>query len=101
MIDSRIGNKFFKAGPPFGGLCFPKDVRAFKNLCKKSNVNSSLINSVEKINLDKEDFLVKNINLIIKKYKLNRIGIIGYTFKEDTKVAEESQYEKIMKKIKN
>lgn len=98
--DSRIGNKFFKAGPPFGGLCFPKDVRAFKNLCKKSNVNSSLINSVEKINLDKEDFLVKNINLIIKKYKLNRIGIIGYTFKEDTKVAEESQYEKIMKKIK-
>ena len=98
-LDSRIGNKFFKSGPPFGGLCFPKDVRAFKNLCKKSKVNHSLISSVEKINYNKMSFLIKNINLIIKKHKISKIGIIGYTFKEDTKVTEESQYEKIMKKL--
>ena len=98
--DSRIGNKFFKAGPPFGGLCFPKDVRAFKNLCKKSKVNHSLINSVEKINENKRDFIIKNINLIIKKNKLQNIGIIGFTFKEDTKVTDESQYEKILNNLK-
>ena len=34
--DTRIGNKFFKSGPPFGGLCFPKDVRNIQNLCNQS-----------------------------------------------------------------
>lgn len=98
--DSRIGNKFFKAGPPFGGLCFPKDVRAFKNLCQKSKVNYSLIDSVEQINENKRKFIIENINLIIKKYKLKKIGIIGFTFKEDTKVTDESEYEKILNKLK-
>lgn len=98
--DSRIGNKFFKAGPPFGGLCFPKDVRAFKNLCQKSNVNYSLMNSVEQINESKKKFIIKKINLIIRKNKLKSIGVIGFTFKEDTKVTDESQYEKIMNKLK-
>ena len=98
--DSRIGNKFFKAGPPFGGLCFPKDVRAFKNLCQKSNVNYTLMNSVEQINESKKKFIINKINLIIRKNKLKSIGVIGFTFKEDTKVTDESQYEKIMNKLK-
>jgi UDPglucose 6-dehydrogenase len=98
--DSRIGNKFFKAGPPFGGLCFPKDVRAFKNLCQKSNVNYSLMNSVEQINESKKKFIIKKINLIIRKNKLKSIGVIGFTFKEDTKVTDESQYEKIINNLK-
>ena len=99
-LDSRIGNKFFKSGPPFGGLCFPKDVRAFKKLCQKSNVNFSLMESVEQINNDKKKLLIKNINFILKKHKINNVGIIGYTFKENTKVADESQYEKIINKLK-
>ena len=98
--DSRIGNKFFKAGPPFGGLCFPKDVKAFKKLCQKSNVNIGLINAVQKINNDKETFIIKRINKIIRDNKLNRIGVIGFTFKENTKVSEGSQYEKILNGIK-
>jgi len=28
-MDPRIGNKFFSAGPPFGGTCFPRDTYAF------------------------------------------------------------------------
>jgi UDPglucose 6-dehydrogenase len=99
-LDSRIGNKFFKSGPPFGGLCFPKDVLAFKKLCQKSNVNFSLMESVEQINNDKKKLLIKNINFILKKHKINNVGIIGYTFKENTKVADESQYEKIINKLK-
>lgn len=98
--DSRIGNKFFKAGPPFGGLCFPKDVRAFKNLCQKSNVNYTLMKSVEQINESKKKFIINKINLIIRKNKLKSIGVIGFTFKEDTKVTDESQYEKIMNNLK-
>lgn len=99
-IDSRIGNKFFKSGPPFGGLCFPKDVKAFKKLCQKSNVNSRLASSIEEINENKYIFLIKRINAILKKNNLKNIGFIGYTFKEDTKVSDGSQYEKIMLGLK-
>jgi len=75
-------------------------VRAFKKLCLKSNVNHSLIRSVEQINTNKKKFLIKNINSIVKKHKVKNIGVIGYTFKENTKVSDESQYEKIIQKLK-
>ena len=28
--DPRIGNSFFGAGAPFGGPCFPRDIKAFQ-----------------------------------------------------------------------
>ena len=34
-MDDRIGNKFFSAGPPFGGTCFPRDTYAFISFAKK------------------------------------------------------------------
>ena len=58
------------------------------------------MNSVEQINESKKNFIIKKINLIINKNKLESIGVIGFTFKEDTKVTDESQYEKIMNKLK-
>ncbi|KKN85728.1 hypothetical protein LCGC14_0275330 [marine sediment metagenome] len=30
--DSRVGKKYFIAGMPYGGTCFPRDVRAFEEI---------------------------------------------------------------------
>ena len=34
--DSRIGGKYLRAGPPFGGPCFPRDVQALAAFAQQS-----------------------------------------------------------------
>ena len=34
--DKRIGGRFLRAGPAYGGSCFPKDTRAIVDTAKKS-----------------------------------------------------------------
>ena len=34
-LDKRIGDKFFKAGGPYGGTCFPRDTWAFEKISQK------------------------------------------------------------------
>ncbi|MEF8832923.1 MAG: UDP-glucose/GDP-mannose dehydrogenase family protein, partial [Candidatus Thermoplasmatota archaeon] len=36
-LDHRINRDFLNAGPGFGGSCFPKDVKAIKNLAKEND----------------------------------------------------------------
>src|ERR1700727_2927971 len=38
-LDSRIGNKFLRAGVGYGGSCFPKDVAAFRNVAELVGVD--------------------------------------------------------------
>ena len=49
-MDSRIGEKFLKAGPGFGGSCFPKDVQALRGLTNELGTNNQLISSIEDSN---------------------------------------------------
>ncbi|MEO8669577.1 MAG: hypothetical protein ABI399_13735 [Bauldia sp.] len=43
-LDARVGRGFLKAGMPFGGPCFPRDVRAMMALC--GGEDSSLATAV-------------------------------------------------------
>ena len=34
-LDKRIGSRFLRAGPPYGGSCFPKDTKAIVSTAEK------------------------------------------------------------------
>lgn len=87
-LDSRIGQKYLKGGPAFGGPCFPRDNVAFISLAKKSKANFHIPLATHKTNLRQTERLVKKILDLVKKD--TPIGILGLSYKPFTDVIEES-----------
>ena len=84
-LDKRIGSRFLRAGPPYGGSCFPKDTKAIVSTADKFKTNLSVIKSVIKSNEIRSDILQKRVNLILKnKIKNKKIAFLGVTFKANT-----------------
>lgn len=48
--DSRIGNKYFRPGYSFGGPCFPRDTKAFKQLMEHNNICPDLLTATTRYN---------------------------------------------------
>jgi len=84
-LDKRIGSRFLRAGPAYGGSCFPKDTKAIVSTADKFKTNLSVIKSVIKSNEIRSDILQKRVNLILKnKFKNKKISFLGVTFKANT-----------------
>ena len=84
-LDKRIGSRFLRAGPAYGGSCFPKDTKAIVSTADKFKTNLSVIRSVIKSNEIRSDILKKRVNLILKnKIKNKKIAFLGVTFKANT-----------------
>ena len=84
-LDKRIGSRFLRAGPAYGGSCFPKDTKAIINTADKFKINLSLIKSVIKSNDNRSILLLKRISQILKnKIKNKKICFLGVTFKANT-----------------
>ena len=84
-LDNRIGSRFLRAGPAFGGSCFPKDTKAIVSTADKFNTNLSVIKTVIESNRKRSELLLKKINLILKnKIKNKKISFLGVTFKANT-----------------
>ena len=48
--DSRIGSKYFKYGFGYGGVCFPRDSRAFIKYSNDLGIKSSMVIAAEEVN---------------------------------------------------
>ena len=84
-LDKRIGSRFLRAGPAYGGSCFPKDTKAIVATANKYKTNLSVIKSVIKSNDNRNKFLINRVNLILKnKIKNKKITFLGVTFKANT-----------------
>ena len=84
-LDQRIGDRFLRAGPAYGGSCFPKDTRAIVETAKNFKTNLSIVKSVIKSNDDRKLLLTKRIEKILKgKIKNRNITFLGVTFKPNT-----------------
>ena len=84
-LDKRIGGRFLRAGPAYGGSCFPKDTKAITTTADKFNINLSLIKSVIKSNKNRSLLLLSRVSKILKgKIKNKNICFLGVTFKANT-----------------
>ena len=84
-LDKRIGSRFLRAGPAYGGSCFPKDTKAIVTTADKFKTNLSVIKSVIKSNSLRSKLLLKKVNEILNnKIKNKKICFLGVTFKANT-----------------
>ncbi len=84
-LDKRIGSRFLRAGPAYGGSCFPKDTKAIVSTADKYKTNMSVIKSVIKSNKNRSNLLLQRVHEILnKKIKNKKITFLGVTFKANT-----------------
>ena len=84
-LDQRIGSRFLRAGPAYGGSCFPKDTKAITSTGDKFKTNLSVIKSVIKSNENRSKLLLKRVYKILNnKIKNRNISFLGVTFKANT-----------------
>ena len=84
-LDQRIGERFLRAGPAYGGSCFPKDTRAIVDTAQKFKTDLSIIKRVIQSNDERKKLLTKKIEKIFKnKIKNKNITFLGVTFKPNT-----------------
>jgi len=84
-LDNRIGSRFLRAGPAYGGSCFPKDTKAITATADKFKTNLTVIKSVIKSNENRSSLMLKKIFEILEnKIKNKNICFLGVTFKANT-----------------
>jgi len=84
-LDDRIGSRFLRAGPAYGGSCFPKDTKAITATADKFKTNLTVIKSVIKSNENRSSLMLKRVFEILKnKIKNKNICFLGVTFKANT-----------------
>jgi len=89
-LDKRIGGAFLKAGPGFGGSCFPKDTLAFAATGRKAGVPQQLIENLIEINKQRRAQMAERIITAMAEAKTETAAILGCAFKADTDDIRES-----------
>ena len=85
--DHRIGPKFLKAGPGFGGSCFKKDVLNLVYLCETFGLHTAAEYwmGVIKMNDHQQERIVSRLFCAMFNTLANKkIAIFGFAFKADT-----------------
>jgi len=84
-LDQRIGSRFLRPGPAYGGSCFPKDTRAIVTVANNFKTNLSIIKTVIKSNDKRRNLLIDRVFEIMGN-KINKkiITFLGVTFKPNT-----------------
>ena len=100
--DSRIGEKFLKSGPGYGGSCFKKDVLNLVYLCKHFGLPevAKYWEAVNKLNEWQKNRISKVIvDKLFGTISSKKIAIFGFSFKANTNDTRESSAIKISKDL--
>lgn len=98
-LDHRIKRDFLNAGPGFGGSCFPKDVKAIKNLAQKMGIETKLLEAVLSINDEQPIHTVEILEEELGNLKGKKVTVLGLTFKGGTDDIRETRALPIVKSL--
>ena len=84
-LDQRIGKQFLRAGPGYGGSCFPKDASALLAAAQQFGASPRILPSVIAANDARKRAMVdKIVESCGSNVRGKRIAILGLTFKAGT-----------------
>lgn len=83
--DNRIGYSYIYPGCGYGGSCFPKDVKALKNMADQVNYPAELLEAVEAINTRQKQVIFQKIRKHFKGHLNGKtLALWGLAFKPNT-----------------
>ncbi len=83
--DQRIGFSFLFPGVGYGGSCFPKDVSALISVAQNQNMEPTILNAVDQVNVAQKKVLFEKISSYFKgNLKGKTIALWGLAFKPKT-----------------
>ena len=90
-LDRRIGRDFLRAGPGFGGSCFPKDTAAFAHIAREAGAPSGIVEAVLRSNTARKAKMTdKIVHACGGSVAGKTVAVLGVTFKPDTDDVRES-----------
>ena len=98
-LDSRIGPKFLRAGPGFGGSCFPKDVKALLSLFRVKGEQPIMLKAILDVNAMRPHRMVSMAEKALGNLKNKNIAVLGLAFKANTDDIRESPAITVVKEL--
>jgi UDPglucose 6-dehydrogenase len=86
--DSRIGQKYLRAGLSYGGPCFPRDNRLLAYTARQMGLAAPLAEASDRVNQDTNASLFKTVQGLVTKN--DTVAVLGLSYKPDTYITEES-----------
>lgn len=83
-LDPRINPYFLKAGIGYGGSCFPKDVRALKQIAGSNGYHFELLSAVIEVNEMQKYRVIRKLQQYFGYLEGKRIAVFGLSFKPKT-----------------
>ncbi len=89
-LDPRIGPRFLRAGPGFGGSCFPKDTAAAADVARNLGITFELIEAVGRANARTKARMIEKIRAAAGPLEGKIAAVLGLSFKPETDDIRES-----------
>ncbi len=83
-LDSRISDKFLRAGIGYGGSCFPKDTKAIVKIAEKAGYSFETVKSIINTNERQKLKPVEKLQEVLGEIKGRIIAVLGLAFKPNT-----------------
>ena len=84
-LDKRIGGKFLRAGPGYGGSCFPKDTLALVKTAEMHDVALPMVEGVVRYNDERKLAMADRVKKALGgSVNGKKIAVLGLAFKPET-----------------